>query len=531
MTNQNPFTIKPLNQWIEEAASRPDPRSLFGDFWLEGELAVLFSDAGKGKSLLGVQIADSIARGKPINLVPMTAKPRKVLYFDFEFSAKQFEMRYSADESLKDPYRFPKNFHRAEPAEGSPPYEGGVRLQPGGGSLSSNPQSQIPIPKLSDGVVRNPAELAELEDAIRASRARVVVIDSMAWLQGPNITARHTVPLMRELKRLQSTLGLSILVLAHNPRRDTSRPLTISGLHGAGVICNFADSVFAIGQSRIDNSFRYIKHIKSRSTELTCDEKNVLVGEIRKWEKNFLSFRFYKFRPESDHLVRELNPMIEERAEMIKEMSDGGMTQREIAAKLGISLGSVNRYLQMAREDEDYFELDDGFVSDDDEPDPETDKQVHAYVKARTQELQTLAEERRRKSSPPAVGGVPAVSAGGAVGVSPGFPPDQINSVDSVNSANPANRLDDGEPAACGSPRVAKRRSKCAELDPVSSPTVMEGAELGKLGKLGKLGQLGKLPYKTLDDKIEVGDIVQDRNGQLMKRTFWGWDLCANSLK
>jgi hypothetical protein len=36
---------------------------------------------------------------------------------------------------------------------------------------------------------------------------------------------------------------------------------------------------------------------------------------------------------------------------------------------------------------------------------------------------------------------------------------------------------------------------------------------------------------KTLDDQIEVGDIVQDRNGRLMKRTYWGWDLCANSLK
>jgi hypothetical protein len=382
---QDIFTIKPTNQWIEEAASRPDPGSLFGGFWLEGELAVLFSDAGRGKSLLGVQIADSIARGKPIDLVPMTAKPRKVLYFDFEFSAKQFEMRYSSDgESPKDSYRFPENFHRVEPALAPLLGKGGVAAAS------------------ADGVVRKlaePAGLAELEETIRASRAKVVVIDSIAWLQGPNITARHTVPLMRELKRLQSTLGLSILILAHNPRRDNSRPLTISGLHGAGVMCNFADSVFAIGQSRIDSSFRYIKHIKSRSTELTCDESNVLVGEIRKWEKSFLSFRFYKFGPESEHLAKEINPLLRARAELIKEMSDEDeMTQREIAAELGISLGSVNRYLQMTREDEDYLDLADSFDRDDDEP------------------------NELGKGSPPARGEVAAASADGVVGVSNELP-------------------------------------------------------------------------------------------------------------
>jgi predicted transcriptional regulator len=468
---QNLLTIKPVNQWLAEASEHPDPGSLFGDFWLEGELAVLFSDAGRGKSLLGVQIADSIARGKPIGPVPMTAKPRKVLYFDFEFSAKQFEMRYSSDDvSSKDSYRFPKNFHRAQPAE-----------------------------------LAEPAELASIEDVIRASRAKVVVIDSIAWLQGPNITARHTVPLMRELKRLQSTLGLSILILAHNPRRDTSRPLTISGLHGAGVMCNFADSVFAIGQSRIDSSFRYIKHIKSRSAELTCDESNVLVGEVRKWEKNFLSFRFHRYSPESDHLVKELNPLLEERANMIKEMSEErGMTQREIAAKLGISLGSVNRYLQMTREDQDYFDLDDGFDLDDDEPDPETDKQVHVHVNARIKNLQNLAEERPRASSPPAGVEEIAVSADArVVGVS--------------ELAEPAELAQLGKPDRVSSPRVAKRQSKCAKLN--------------KLDQHAKPAKPGQLAYKTLDDQINVGDIVRDRNGLLMKKTHWGWDRCAESIK
>jgi len=213
---------------------------------------------------------------------------------------------------------------------------------------------------------------------------------------------------MREIKRIKSALGLSILVLAHNPRRDNSRPLTISGLNGAGIMCNFADSVFAVGQSRIDSSFRYIKLIKSRSTDLGCDEKNVLVGEIRKWEANFLAFRFYKFSPESGHLAKKISRLIETRAYMIKEMSGDGMTQRDIAAKLGISLGSVNRYLNMAWDDADYIDCADDFSPEYDEPTPEAVEEIHRYM---NDYLQNLEAKRRRGISPPAGRSMPAVSA------------------------------------------------------------------------------------------------------------------------
>ena len=60
------FEIKTANEWIRGAKSRPVPKRLFGEFWLESELAILFADTGVGKSLLAVQIAESIARGRPM---------------------------------------------------------------------------------------------------------------------------------------------------------------------------------------------------------------------------------------------------------------------------------------------------------------------------------------------------------------------------------------------------------------------------------------------------------------------------------
>ena len=174
MTNQDLFTIKPLNQWIEEAASRTDPRSLFGDFWLKGELSILFSDAGKGKSLLAAQIAESIASGIPVEPLAMSAQPQKVLYFDLELSSQQFAMRYAADpgpgdEFLKNPYRFSKNFCRAElAASGTLPEE-----------YKTYEAEYV---------------LASIEKAIRASGAKVVIIDSIAWVQGSNAAAAILYP-------------------------------------------------------------------------------------------------------------------------------------------------------------------------------------------------------------------------------------------------------------------------------------------------------------------------------------------------
>ena len=69
---------------------------LFSEFWLEGELCMLFADTNLGKSMLAVQLGDSISRGVAIPGFRLEATPQKVLYIDFELSDKQFEVRYSA---------------------------------------------------------------------------------------------------------------------------------------------------------------------------------------------------------------------------------------------------------------------------------------------------------------------------------------------------------------------------------------------------------------------------------------------------
>ena len=89
------FKIMPANEWIEQAKTRPIPKMLFGEFWFEGELCILFADTNLGKSILAVQVGNSISKGKPILDFSFEAIKQPVLYFDFELSDKQFENRYS----------------------------------------------------------------------------------------------------------------------------------------------------------------------------------------------------------------------------------------------------------------------------------------------------------------------------------------------------------------------------------------------------------------------------------------------------
>src|SRR5437879_5969535 len=61
------FTLYTGNRWMELGERSPQPKMLFGEFWHEGELCILFADTNAGKSVLAVQIADSITRHCKIN--------------------------------------------------------------------------------------------------------------------------------------------------------------------------------------------------------------------------------------------------------------------------------------------------------------------------------------------------------------------------------------------------------------------------------------------------------------------------------
>jgi KaiC/GvpD/RAD55 family RecA-like ATPase len=140
-----------------------------------------------------------------------------------------------------------------------------------------------------------------IERVITDNGAKIVIIDNITYLRHENDRAKDALQLMNHLKRLKSKYNLSLLVLAHTPKRDLTKPLTRNDLQGSKVLMNFCDSSFAIGESSSDSSFRYIKMIKVRSTEHIYDSYNIMVCQITKPD-NFLHFNFLHLDSEYKHL-------------------------------------------------------------------------------------------------------------------------------------------------------------------------------------------------------------------------------------
>lgn len=312
------FRVKSANKWIDEAKNRPIPKMLFDVFWYEGEICILFADTNLGKSILAVQIGNSISTGKVIQGFQLEALQQAIIYFDFELSDKQFEARYSKD--YKRHYKFHENFQRAE----------------------IDPDSDIPEQADFEHWIYKYMEKIILETSVK-----ILIIDNITYLKNETEKAKNALPLMKSLKQLKSKYGLSILILAHTPKRDTSKPINRNDLGGSKMLINFCDSCFAIGESHQMNGVRYLKQIKARNTEIIYNSDNVAVCQIDK-PSNFLQFEYMGYGTESEHLRRVSESEREEIENKIIELKQEkpNLSNREIAKQIGTNHTKVGRVLK-----------------------------------------------------------------------------------------------------------------------------------------------------------------------------------------
>jgi RecA-family ATPase len=317
---ENIFIIRTANQCIEDAKLFPIPNYLFSEFRCEGELSILFAGAGIGKTIIGVQIANSISKGRYIRGFKNESDKQLILYFDFELSDKQFEKRYS--DNYTNHYIFDDNFLRI--------------------SINANNDND------TEEVIFN-----GVEEAIIQTKAKIVVIDNITFLAQCLEKSQNAGILMRKFNRLKKKYRLSMLVLAHTPKRDQSRPIGINDLAGSMQIGNFVDSIFAMNYSAKDKSLRYIKQIKARSTEVVYDTDNIIVCEI-KTDSNFACLEFIDFGKETEHLtqISEYKKTDLEIAIIELKRSNPEKSIREIANELDTNVGKVQRVLQYEKERE-----------------------------------------------------------------------------------------------------------------------------------------------------------------------------------
>jgi RecA-family ATPase len=320
--------IKSANEWMDEAKTKPIPKKIFGPFWYEEELCILFADTNQGKSLLAVQIIDSVSKGVPTLGLEMELKASKVIYFDLELTAKQFEMRYAQYDKerdiLFDHFEFSDLFLRAE-------------INPYGFDEAYEEYESFLF--------------KEIEIQASKSGAKILVIDNLSCVISDNEKARNTTPFLIRLNNLKKIHGWSILLIAHTPKRNLFAPISRNDIQGSKSFINLIDSCFAVGESQKDPSIKYLKQIKVRYGAFKYPSENVLVCKIGK-DSNFSSFRFLQFGKESDHL-KQLNPVDKSQMKTkALELKNEGHTNVKIAQELGVSEGAVRKWLKQIDLDE-----------------------------------------------------------------------------------------------------------------------------------------------------------------------------------
>ena len=285
------------------------PQMVFDEFWREGELALMFGEAGAGKSLLAMQLADMLAAGGDIPWFRMECPAGKTLYVDLSMSDRQFASRHS--------YRGKRGEDRA--------WQVSRRL------YCDRPADE--------------SELLEwLERQISTEKLRYVIIDDLSSVMRTCDGTRETVAMMRGLRRMCGRFGVSILVVMQSEAPKANAGVSERDLGRQRVLCRLADSVFAIGHHRRRAGYVYLAQMRSHSSKPTWTVNNAIQAKVREYRGTV-------------HLQFEMKISEEERAliNAVKDLRRKGLSFRDVAAKLKISKSRAHRldrhWYQMLEDD------------------------------------------------------------------------------------------------------------------------------------------------------------------------------------
>jgi hypothetical protein len=332
------------------------PQMVFDEFWREGELALMFGEAGSGKSLLAMQLADMLAAGGDIPWFRMECPAGKTLYVDLSMSDRQFASRHS--------YRGKKGEDRA--------WHVSKRL------YCDRPDDEGDL-------------LEWLERQIAAEKLKYVIIDDLGSIMRTCDGTRETMAVMRGLRRICGRFGVSILAIMQSEAPKGNAGVSERDLGRQRVLCRLADSVFAIGHHRSRAGYVSLTQMRSRSSSLKWTANNAIPAKIIE-------------RDGAVGLKFEMDISEEERNLIwaVTGLRGAGLSFREIAIKLRISKSRAHRlggrWHEMHEQDlEAYLKAEGEEWDDDDDHDEYDDAEDEEYIEetGSNENLEPVAVEKR----------------------------------------------------------------------------------------------------------------------------------------
>ena len=227
---QGPFEFYSVDNLVKLAAI-PRPPMMLSHLVRKGELSVLFSSAGVGKSTLALQLAVNVARGTSVDEAYLTNEhpPATVMYLDLENPARTIAERVQNGFEGKDRLHIVK---QASDADG----------------------------------MKSPLEFVKaIQFAQESLKADLIVIDNLSCFYMDGEKKSEANKLITPLHELAQS-GPAVLAIAHTPKRDPNTPIALSDLSGSAQFGNRPDHVFALNATSTANQV-YLIEFKAREDQ------------------------------------------------------------------------------------------------------------------------------------------------------------------------------------------------------------------------------------------------------------------------
>lgn len=291
-----------LMEGCRKALAEPDPLPLYKELWFTNEVCVFFASTNLGKTVLAMQI-----------LMRLSKEGHRVMLADFEMSWKQVQMRLTEKGILHEVEGFFKRVHVNPRAYNFETFEDDV--------------------------------FEAFREIVIKEQIQILAVDNLSKICNESEKPYAAGRFMQKLWTLRDELNISILVIAHTPKKFDFSPLTINDLAGSARISNFCDSAFALGKSVQGEDMRYLIQLKARSGAFTHPASNVLSLRLTK-EGGWLHFEEEGTCRETDHINRRDEDYQDNLRQQCQALSETGKSCRQIAEELNISKSTVSRLLK-----------------------------------------------------------------------------------------------------------------------------------------------------------------------------------------
>ena len=281
-----------------------EPVQVFGPFIVKGTLTVLFGHAKIGKSIVMLQVALGIARGKGYGMrCQIEASP--VLYIDLENKDRTQAKRTQG-------YNWPN--------------ENVIRCQ---------------VSKDYDGPMRKELP-GEIERLMVKYRTTFVILDNLSWFDSEIKKDMHaeTQELMKRLDLICQEREATIILGAHRPKSNKG-PLGLESLAGSSEMARRCDAVVGIGKPDDDTDARYLVQVATREDKEEYNSDNVAYGYLEVTEG------LLQWVPDPERNCKESllfrssdgTPNVNKQAECLRYMlEDLEYTAEEIGDQIGVSV-------------------------------------------------------------------------------------------------------------------------------------------------------------------------------------------------